>query len=110
MKKKKILKTAFKTSLLSAVVSATYITNAFAEEQAAAAGGLSTVNTGLVVIKTIVIAVCAGIGAPVIAKGGMGLAKGIKERDSNTMVSGIEEILGGIIMAGIGTFIGLFGV
>lgn len=69
--------------------------------------GIEQVDTGLNVIKTLGIGVCAAIGVPALVKGGIDFASGISQRDQSGIVTGGLEIAGGLIMTAISVFIGL---
>ncbi len=69
--------------------------------------GIEQIDTGLNVIKTLGIGVCAAIGVPALVKGGIDFASGISQRDQSGIVTGGLEIAGGLIMTAISVFIGL---
>ncbi len=71
--------------------------------------GVSTVDTGMNVIKALAIGFVEIIGVIGLAKGGMTLGTGVSQRDQNGIIQGAAEIGGGLIMAGIGVIIGLLG-
>lgn len=71
--------------------------------------GISTVDTGMNVIKVAAIGIVSVIGVIGLAKGGMDLGTGVSQRDQQGIVQGAAEIGGGLIMAGIGVVIGLLG-
>lgn len=71
--------------------------------------GISTVDTGMTVIKTAAIGIVSIIGVVALAKGAMDLGTGISQRDQQGITQGAAEIAGGLIMGGVGVVIGLFG-
>lgn len=71
--------------------------------------GIAPVDTGMTVIKTAAIGIVSIIGVIGLAKGGMDLGTGISQRDQSGITTGAAEVAGGLIMAGIGVVIGLFG-
>lgn len=71
--------------------------------------GIGPVDTGMTVIKTAAIGIVSIIGVIGLAKGGMDLGTGISQRDQQGITQGAAEVAGGLIMAGIGVVIGLFG-
>lgn len=71
--------------------------------------GVGEIDGGLDVIKAIAIGICATVGIIGLVKGGMDLGTGVSQRDQSGIVQGAAEFGGGLIMAGIGTIIGLMG-
>mgnify|MGYP000115574843 CR=1 FL=1 len=71
--------------------------------------GVPEVDKGLNIIKGLCIGVCAAVGVVGLVKGGIDLSSGISQRDQSGVVNGSLELAGGLVMAAIGTIIGLFG-
>ncbi len=71
--------------------------------------GVTEIDTGLNVIKTLGIGVCSAIGVVALVKGGIDFASGISQRDQSGIVTGGLELGGGLVMAAIGVVIGLLG-
>ncbi len=71
--------------------------------------GVTEIDTGLNVIKTLGIGVCSTIGVVALVKGGIDFASGISQRDQSGIVTGGLELGGGLVMAAIGVVIGLLG-
>ena len=71
--------------------------------------GVTEIDTGLNVIKTLGIGVCTAIGVVALVKGGIDFASGISQRDQSGIVTGGLELGGGLVMAAIGVVIGLLG-
>lgn len=64
----------------------------------------------MIFIKVCAIGICEIIGVIGLVKGGMDLGTGVSQRDMSGIVQGAAECGGGLIMAGIGVFIGLLGL
>lgn len=107
MKSNKILnlKNGVATVLGAATMAVTNCMPAFA----AASTGVPEVDNGLNIIKALCIGVCAAIGVVGLVKGGIDFSSGISQRDQSGITTGALELAGGLIMAAIGTVIGLFG-
>ena len=71
--------------------------------------GVTEIDTGLNVIKTIGIGVCSVIGILGLIKGGIDFASGLSQRDQSGIVTGGLELGGGLVMSAIGVVIGLLG-
>lgn len=72
--------------------------------------GIPIVDKGMTIIKVCAIGLCEIIGIIGLVKGGMDLGTGVSQRDMSGIVQGAAECGGGLIMAGIGVFIGLLGL
>ena len=64
--------------------------------------GVTEIDAGLNVIKTIGIGVCSVIGILGLIKGGIDFASGLSQRDQSGIVTGGLELGGGLVMAAIG--------
>lgn len=98
------LKNGVATVLGAATMAVTNCMPAFA-----ASTGVPEVDNGLSIIKGLCIGVCAAIGVVGLVKGGIDFSSGISQRDQSGILTGALELAGGLIMAAIGTIIGLFG-
>lgn len=105
------LKNGVATVLGAATMAVTNCMPAFAAASAAASKGTGVpeVDKGLGIIKGLCIGVCAAIGVVGLVKGGIDFSSGISQRDQSGITTGALELAGGLIMAAIGTIIGLFG-
>lgn len=67
-----------------------------------ATGGVSTLNNYLLDIF-------GAFGLTVVIFGGFQFGKAMTERDSASKITALEIVIGGVIMIGIRTFVGMFG-
>lgn len=74
------------------------------------AGDMSIVTNAINKLVVLVCSAVAGIGAIVVAKGGMDLGTAIKDRDTSGIGTAAGEIFGGAIMCGIGGFLTYLGL
>lgn len=68
---------------------------------------VSSVTKPLDTLKTLVLAVIGGYGVIILAKNVSEFAQSYQQQDSSGMHSALKGIVGGIMMAGISTIIGL---
>jgi FtsH-binding integral membrane protein len=67
-----------------------------------ATSGVSTLNNYLLDIF-------GAFGVTVIIFGGFSFGKAMTERDSASKITALEIVIGGVVMVGIRTFVGMFG-
>lgn len=68
---------------------------------------VSSVTKPLDTLKTLVLAVIGGYGVIILAKNVSEFAQSYQQQDSSGMHSALKGIVGGLMMAGISTIIGL---
>lgn len=73
-----------------------------------AATGVDSIDNGLSILKTVVTGIISGVGILIVAWAGFEIGVAIKQHDSAQIPSKIMGLVGGLIMIGIGAFIGLF--
>ncbi len=68
------------------------------------------ITSGLTNLKDLVINVVTGIGVIIIVKNVMEFASAYQQQDSSSMNSGLKGIVGGLMMAFVGTVLTILGV
>lgn len=74
-----------------------------------AATDTSSVTKPLESLKTLLLAVIGAVGVIILAKNVMEFAQAYQHNDSATMNSALKGIVGGVMMAGISSVLGILG-
>lgn len=94
---------------IATILSASMVMTCMQMSTVMAATDTSSVTKPLESLKTLLLAVIGAIGVIILAKNVMEFAQAYQHNDSATMNSALKGIVGGVMMAGISSVLGILG-
>ena len=94
---------------VATILSASMVMTCMQMSTVMAATDTSAVTKPLESLKTLLLAVIGAIGVIILAKNVMEFAQAYQHNDSATMNSALKGIVGGVMMAGISSVLGILG-
>lgn len=70
--------------------------------------GIASIDSGLNILKTVSVGLISGIGIIIVAWAGFEIGMALYQHDTAQIPGSLKKVAGGLVMIGIGVFIGLF--
>lgn len=70
--------------------------------------GIASIDSGLNILKTVSVGLISGIGIVIVAWAGFEIGMALYQHDTAQIPGSLKKVAGGLVMIGIGVFIGLF--